>query len=231
MKRNATKKTPKRVLVIDVGGTNLKIAATGHLETVKIPSGPKMTAARMARDVKKAAQGWGYQAVSIGYPGMVVNGRTDNEPHNLAPGWVNFDFRKAFGCPAKVINDAAMQALGSYEGGSMLFLGLGTGLGSAMVHEGVLEPMELAHLAYRKNMTYEDFAGLRGLERLGRKKWQKHVLRIVNHFREVLGADFVVLGGGNAKKLKVLPPKCRLGDNTNAIKGGLRLWQRTSGGR
>ena len=225
MKRNGGKNHPQRILVIDIGGTNLKVAGTGHPETLKIPSGTKMTAAMMARDVKKAAQGWGYQAVSIGYPGLVVNGRPVHEPHNLAPGWVGFDFRKAFGCPVRVINDAAMQALGSYEGGSMLFLGLGTGLGSAMVHGGVLEPMELAHLAYRKGKTYEDYVGLRGLERMGRKKWQKHVRRIVNHFRNVLGADFVVLGGGNAKKLKTLPPKCKLGDNSNAIRGGLRLWQ------
>jgi len=226
MKRDTRHKTPQRILVIDVGGTNLKVACSGHADTLKIPSGPKMGAAQMARDVKKAARGWGYQAVSVGYPGMVVNGRPVHEPHNLAPGWVGFDFRKAFGCPVQVINDAAMQALGSYEGGSMLFLGLGTGLGSAMVHDGELEPMELAHLAYRKGKTYEDYAGLRGLERMGRKKWEKHVTRIVNHFREVLGADFVVLGGGNSKKLKSLPPKCRLGDNANAIKGGLRLWQK-----
>lgn len=226
MKRKGAKKTPQRILVIDIGGTNLKVAGTGHLETVKIPSGTEMTAARMVREVKKAAQGWGYQAVSIGYPGLVVNGHPVHEPHNLAPGWVNFDFRKGFGCPVRVINDAAMQALGSYEGGTMLFLGLGTGLGSALVSEDGLEPMELAHLAYRKHKTYEDYTGLRGLEQMGRKKWQKHVTRIVNHFREVLGADFVVLGGGNAKKLKSLPPKCRLGDNSNAIKGGLRMWQR-----
>lgn len=225
MKRNATKKIPQRILVIDIGGTNLKVAGTGRAEVVKIPSGHEMTAARMVRDVKKAAKGWGFQAVSIGYPGLVVNGRPVHEPHNLGPGWVNFDFRKAFGCPVKVINDAAMQALGSYEGGCMLFLGLGTGLGSALVANGSLEPMELAHLAYRKGKTYEDYAGLRGLEAMGRKKWQKHVTRIVNHFREVLGADFVVLGGGNSKKLKSLPPKTKLGDNSNAIKGGLRMWQ------
>jgi polyphosphate glucokinase len=226
MKRKGAKKAPQRILVIDIGGTNLKVAGTGHPETVKIPSGTEMSAARMVREVKKAAQGWGYQAVSIGYPGLVVNGRPVHEPHNLALGWVNFDFRKAFGCPVKMINDAAMQALGSYEGGTMLFLGLGTGLGSALVSESGLEPMELAHLAYRKHKTYEDYAGLRGLEVMGRKKWQKHVTLIVNHFREVLGADFVVLGGGNSKRLKSLPPKCRLGDNTNAIKGGLRMWQR-----
>jgi polyphosphate glucokinase len=225
MKRDFGKKAPQRILVIDIGGTNLKVAGTGHPETLKIPSGNKLTAAAMVRDVRKATKGWGYQAVSIGYPGMVAHGRPVHEPHNLGAGWVNFDFRKAFGCPVRVINDAAMQALGSYEGGTMLFLGLGTGLGSAIVSDGILEPMELAHLAYRKGKTYEDYAGLRGLERMGRRKWQKHVTYIVNHFREVLGADFVVLGGGNAKKLKALPPKCRLGDNSNAIKGGLRLWQ------
>jgi len=231
MKRDAPSKTPERILVIDIGGTNVKAAGSGKPEPVKIPSGPKMTPTHMVREVKKAFHGWDYQAVSIGYPGMVVQGRPVHDPRNLGPGWVGFDFRKAFGRPVKLINDAAMQALGSYEGGRMLFLGLGTGLGSAMVADGVLEPMELAHLSYRHGKTYEDFAGLRGLERLGRRKWQKNVIRIVKHFTWVLGADVVVLGGGNAKKLKQLPPKSRLGDNANAIKGGLRLWAKPSAGR
>ena len=224
MKRNKTAPKPKRILVLDIGGTNVKAAGTGRPEAIKIPSGPKLTPAKMVREVKKAVRGWDYQAVSIGYPGMVAHGRPAHDPRNLGPGWLGFDFRKAFGRPVKLINDAAMQALGSYEGGRMLFLGLGTGLGSAMVADGVLEPLELAHLPYRRGKTFEDFVGLRGLERLGKKRWRKHVDRIVKHFIWALEADFVVLGGGNAKKLKVLPPKCRLGDNANAIKGGLRLW-------
>jgi len=224
VKRNKTAPKPKRILVLDIGGTNVKAAGTGRPEAIKIPSGPKLTPAKMVREVKKAVRGWDYQAVSIGYPGMVAHGRPAHDPRNLGPGWLGFDFRKAFGRPVKLINDAAMQALGSYEGGRMLFLGLGTGLGSAMVADGVLEPLELAHLPYRRGKTFEDFVGLRGLERLGKKRWRKHVDRIVKHFIWALEADFVVLGGGNAKKLKVLPPKCRLGDNANAIKGGLRLW-------
>jgi len=224
VKRNKTAPKPKRILVLDIGGTNVKAAGTGRPEAIKIPSGPKLTPAKIVREVKKAVRGWDYQAVSIGYPGMVAHGRPAHDPRNLGPGWLGFDFRKAFGRPVKLINDAAMQALGSYEGGRMLFLGLGTGLGSAMVADGVLEPLELAHLPYRRGKTFEDFVGLRGLERLGKKRWRKHVDRIVKHFIWALEADFVVLGGGNAKKLKVLPPKCRLGDNANAIKGGLRLW-------
>lgn len=230
MKKNSGK-TPQRVLVIDIGGTNVKVAATGRLEPAKIPSGPKMTPGHMVREVKKAVKGWGYQAISIGYPGMVAHGRPCHDPRNLGPGWVGFDFRRAFGLPVKLINDAAMQALGSYEGGRMLFLGLGTGLGSAMVADGILEPLELAHLPYRKGKTFEDYVGLRGLERMGRKKWEKHVTRVVKHFVDALGADFVVLGGGNAKKLKVLPPKCRLGSNANAFKGGMRLWAKKPVGR
>ena len=224
MKRNKTAPKPQRILVLDIGGTNVKAAGTGRPEAIKIPSGPKLTPAKIVREVKKAVRGWDYQAVSIGYPGMVAHGRPAHDPRNLGPGWLGFDFRRAFGRPVKLINDAAMQALGSYEGGRMLFLGLGTGLGSAMVADGVLEPLELAHLPYRRGKTFEDFVGLRGLERLGKKRWRKHVDRIVKHFIWALEADFVVLGGGNAKKLKVLPPKCRLGDNANAIKGGLRLW-------
>jgi len=228
VKRNKTAPKPKRILVLDIGGTNVKVAGTGRTEAIKIPSGPKLTPAKMVREVKKAVRGWDYQAVSIGYPGMVAHGRPAHDPRNLGPGWVGFDFRKAFGRPVKLINDAAMQALGSYEGGRMLFLCLGTGLGSAMVADGVLEPLELAHLPYRRGKTFEDFVGLRGLERLGKKKWRKHVDRIVKHFIWALEADHVVLGGGNSKKLKTLPPKCRLGDNSLAIKGGLRLWAKSS---
>jgi polyphosphate glucokinase len=231
MKRHSGGKAPQRIMVIDIGGTNVKVAGTGRNEPVKIPSGTEMTPARMVSGIKKACAGWDYQAVSIGYPGMVAGGRPVHDPRNLGPGWVGFDFRKAFGRPVKLINDAAMQALGSYEGGRMLFLGLGTGLGSAMVVDGVLEPLELAHLSYRKHKTFEDYVGLRGLEHLGRKKWERHVHRIVKLFVNALDAHYVVLGGGNTKKLKHLPPKCRPGDNANAIKGGLRMWQGSLSGR
>ena len=213
-----------RILVIDVGGTHVKVLATGHQQRIEIPSGPKMTPARMVVAVKAATAGWKYDAVSIGYPGPVAHGRPFSEPHNLGRGWVGFDFKKALGRPVKVINDAAMQALGSYKGRRMLFLGLGTGLGSAFIVDGVLEPMELAHLPYQKGRTYEDYAGLAGLKRLGKRKWRRHVNGIVQLLKTALEADYVVLGGGNAKLLKRLPPASRLGDNANAFRGGLRLW-------
>lgn len=218
--RNGTK-----VLVVDVGGTNIKLLATGQKEVRKFPSGPKMTAETMVRVAKKTAKDWDYDVVSIGYPGPVVHGRPLREPHNLAPGWVNFDFQQAFGRPVRIVNDAAMQALGSYQGGRMLFLGLGTGLGSAMIVDGSLEPMELAHLPYKNGKTYEDYVGLRGLERLGRKKWQQHVCKVVRQLRDALVAEEVVLGGGNVKKLEQLPPGTRLGTNTNAFVGGFRIWR------
>jgi len=218
--RNGTK-----VLVVDVGGTNIKLLATGQKEARKFPSGPKMTAETMVRVAKKTAKDWDYDVVSIGYPGPVVHGRPLREPHNLAPGWVNFDFQQAFGRPVRIVNDAAMQALGSYQGGRMLFLGLGTGLGSAMIVDGSLEPMELAHLPYKNGKTYEDYVGLRGLERLGRKKWQQHVCKVVRQLRDALVAEEVVLGGGNVKKLEQLPPGTRLGTNANAFVGGFRIWR------
>jgi polyphosphate glucokinase len=213
-----------KVLVIDVGGTNVKVSVTGLKEPIKVPSGREMTAAKMAAEVKKATAGWKYEAVSIGYPGPVINGRPAKEPANLGAGWVRFDYRKAFGKPVRVINDAAMQALGSYQGGRMLFLGLGTGLGSAFVADGVVDPLELAHLPYRGNHSYEDYVGIRGYKRLGRKKWQKHVEKVVELLRHGLQADYVMLGGGNTKKLKDLPSGVRLGNNAHAILGGLRLW-------
>jgi predicted NBD/HSP70 family sugar kinase len=214
-----------RILVIDVGGTHVKVLATGHKQRVEIPSGPKMTPARMLTEVKAASAGWKYEVVSIGYPGPVVHGRPFSEPHNLARGWVGFDFKKALGGrPVKIINDAAMQSLGSYKGRRMLFLGLGTGLGSAFIVDGVLEPMELAHLPYKKGRTYEDYVGLAGLKRLGKKKWRRHVNAIVKLLKTALEADYVVLGGGNAKLLKRLPPSSCLGDNSNAFQGGYRLW-------
>jgi polyphosphate glucokinase len=216
-----------KILVIDVGGTHIKITATGHRTRVKIPSGPGMTARQMVAAVCAATAGWKYDAVSIGYPGPVVHGLPVREPYNLGGGWVGFDFKKAFGLPVKIINDAAMQALGSYEGGRMLFLGLGTGLGSAMIVEGAVEPMELAHLPYKNGRTYEDYAGLAGLKWSGKKKWRKRVADIVAQLKAALQADYVVLGGGNAPLIKKLPPGARLGDNTNAFRGGFRLWKKT----
>lgn len=213
------------VLTIDVGGTNVKLLATGKKEVRKIPSGPKLTATEMAKQVKSAVKDWNFDSISIGYPGPVVQGRPLREPYNLAPGWVKFNYRKAFGKPVKIINDAAMQALGSYRKGRMLFLGLGTGLGSSMIVDGVLQPMELAHLPYKKGRSYEDYLGKRGMDRLGKKKWQKNVFEVVNQLRQAMQADDVVLGGGNAKKLEKLPPGVRLGSNNNAFVGGFRMWQ------
>jgi polyphosphate glucokinase len=221
-----TKKTKThKILVLDVGGTNVKMLASGQKEPTKFPSGPKLTAALMVKQVKEATKDWDYDRISLGYPGPIINGRPLREPHNLGGGWMKFDFAKGFGCPVKVINDASMQALGSYEGGRMLFLGLGTGLGSAMIVDGVLQPMELAHLLYKKGKTYEDYLGIRGLERLGKKKWRKHVAEVVELLKAALDADYVVLGGGNSKKLKTLPDGARLGSNSNAFLGGFRLWK------
>ena len=215
-----------KILVIDVGGTNVKVLATGHKKRVEIPSGPKMTPAKMVAAVRAATVGWKYDAVSIGYPGAVVHGRPIIEPRHLGSGWVGFDFKKALGRPVKLVNDAAMQALGSYQGGRMLFLGLGTGLGSALIVENVLEPMELAHLPYKKGRSYEDYLGLAGLKRLGKKKWHHLVNKIVGQLKRAVQADYVVIGGGNARLLKRLPAATRLGDNSNAFKGGNRLWQK-----
>jgi polyphosphate glucokinase len=218
----------RKVLVIDVGGTHVKVHRPGHKEPVKIPSGRTMTARRMVADVKKVGAQWQYSAVSIGYPGSVIHGRPVSEPHNLGGDWVGFDFNRAFGHPVKVVNDAAMQALGSYEGGRMLFLGLGTGLGSALVVDGVLESLELAHLPYKKRRTFEDYIGLAGLKRLGKKKWRHYVTDVVKLLKAALQPDYVVLGGGNVKLLKTLPANARLGDNSNAFLGGSRLWQSRS---
>src|SRR5882672_3566991 len=217
-------KHDKPILVIDVGGTNVKVLVTGQKEPLKIPSGPKMTAGRMVKEVRRAAAGWKYAGVSIGYPGPVVGGRPLCDPHNVGGGWVGFDFKKSFGRPVKIVNDDAMQALGIYRGGRMLFLGLGTGLGSAMIVDGILEPMEVAHLPYKKGRTYEDYLGIRGLKRLGKKKWRRYVARIAEQLKTALEAEYVVLGGGNAKLLKAVPPGCRLGDNLTAFTGGFRLW-------
>jgi polyphosphate glucokinase len=218
-----------KVLVIDVGGTNVKLLATGQDTPRKLPSGPTLTPRRMVSGVKKLTGDWKYDAVSIGYPGPVVNGRPVADPHNLGPGWVGFKFETAFGCPVKIINDAAMQALGSYTGGKMLFLGLGTGLGSAMIVDGIVEPMELAHLPY-KRATYEDYVGRRGLEKEGKKKWRRRVADVVARLSAALEPDEIVLGGGNVKKLEDLPPHCRAGNNANAFLGGFRLWEPATGG-
>jgi polyphosphate glucokinase len=225
MKAARTLKSPK-VLVIDVGGTHVKMLATGQKEPRKFPSGPTMTPRKMVRLVKKNVGDWKYDRISLGYPGPVINEHPLREPHNLGGGWMGFNFRKAFGHPIKVVNDAAMQALGSYKGGRMLFLGLGTGLGSAMIVDGMLQPMELAHLVYKNGKTYEDYLGLRGLERFGKKKWRRNVAEITKRLKAALEADYVVLGGGNSKKLKTLPAGARIGNNANAFRGGLRLWQK-----
>ena len=212
-----------KVLVVDVGGTHVKILLTGQTEHRKFNSSPQLTARQMVEGVKQLLDGWTYDVASIGYPGPVVHNKPIAEPANLGDGWVGFDYQSALGCPVKIINDAAMQALGSYEGGKMLFLGLGTGLGSAMIVDGIVEPMELGHLPYRKR-TYEDYVGVRGLKRLGRKKWQRRVEDVVERLRLALEPDYIVLGGGNAGKLDSLPPGCRMGDNANAFAGGFRLW-------
>jgi polyphosphate glucokinase len=214
-----------KVLVVDVGGTNVKILATGQEEVRRFPSGPSLTAKQMIEGVQHLGQGWEYDAVSIGFPGPVVHGHPLNEPKNLGLGWVGVDYAAAFGKPVKIINDAAMQALGSYEGGRMLFLGLGTGLGTTLIIEGVVAAMELGHLPYKKKQSFEDYVGTRGLERLGKKAWREAVEDVVARLKAALVVDYVVLGGGNAKKLKVLPPGTRLGDNRNAFLGGYRLWQ------
>lgn len=212
------------VLSIDIGGTNVKFLATGQEESRRFPSGRSMTPETMVSQVKELTQDWNYDVVAIGYPGLVLRGRIAKEPNNLAPGWIGFDFEAAFGCPVKLINDAAMQALGSYKDSTMLFLGLGTGLGSAMVVQGVVVPMELGHLSYKKG-TFSDYLGKSGLDRLGKKKWLCHVQETVTRFISALELDDVVIGGGNVKKIKQLPPGCRAGDNRNAFLGGFRLWE------
>jgi polyphosphate glucokinase len=212
------------VLVIDVGGTSIKIIATGHQTPRAFHSGPTFTPGQMVSRVKRVAGEWKYDVVSIGYPGPVLGGRPVAEPRNLGHGWVGFDYEGAFGCPVKLVNDAAMQALGSYEGGRMLFVGLGTGLGSALIVQGQLQPMEFGHLPYKRG-TYEGYLGLKGLERLGLKKWQQHVFDCVNRLTTALLVDDVVIGGGNVYKLKELPPRCRRGHNDNAFRGGFLMWE------
>ncbi len=214
------------VLVVDVGGTHVKILATGQKQSREFPSGPTLTAKQMIAGVKKLGADWKYDAVSIGYPGPVINNRPLADPVHLGGGWMGCDFEAAFQRPVKVVNDAAMQALGSYQGGKMLFLGLGTGLGSTMIVDSIIEPMELGHLPY-KSHTFEHYVGVRGLERLGKKKWRRHVADVVSRLIAALEPDDVVIGGGNVKKLKELPKGCRMGDNANAFRGGFRLWEKT----
>ena len=218
----------KRVLAIDIGGSHVKTRVFGRREVRQFESGPDLTPRRMVARVHELTGDWTYDAVSIGYPGVVLHGKIVAEPYNLGRGWVGFDFRKAFGRPTRVMNDAAMQAVGSYEGGRMLFLGLGTGLGSAMIVDGVVAPMELAHLPYKNGRTYEDYVGERGRKRLGGKKWRRTVNEVVIQLCTLLEADYVVIGGGNARKLKRLPKNARLGSNDFAFLGGFRVWRHTA---
>ena len=216
----------QRVLVIDVGGSHVKMRVSNRRDVRQFESDPLMTASRMIAGVHKLVGAWTYDVVSIGYPGIVIHGKIVTEPHNLGRGWVGFDFRRALGRPTRIINDAAMQAIGSYQGGRMLFLGLGTGLGSAMIVDGVVESMELAHLHYKKGRTYEDAVGDRGRRRLGSKKWRRAVKDVVGTLQTALEADYVVLGGGNARKLKKMPKGARLGNNDFAFLGGFRMWRK-----
>ncbi len=221
-----------KVLVIDIGGTTVKMLATGQAEPSRFHSGTKMTPEHMVSKVKEETAQWKYEVASIGYPGLIRGGRIAAEPWNLGPGWIGFDFEGAFECPVRIINDAAMQALGSYRSGLLLFLGLGTGLGSALVMEGTVVPMELGHLSYL-DMTVEDYVGDRGLKRLGRDEWQRHLEVMAARLVEAFHPDDVVIGGGNARNLKALPPGCREGNNDNAFIGGFRLWTpgKTKGGQ
>ena len=217
-----------KILVVDVGGTHVKILATGQKQKREFVSGPKMTALRMVSDVEKHAKDWAYDAVSVGFPGPVLHGHPVAEPHNLGCGWTGFNFASAFGLPVRVINDAAMQALGSYRGGRMLFLGLGTGLGSAMIVNGIVEPMELGHLPYKKG-TYEDYVGDRGLDHDGKKRWRKLVTDMIERLVAATEPEDVVIGGGNLVHLKKLPKGCRAGNNAYAFIGGFRMWDSGSG--
>jgi ROK family len=219
------RRVPRRILVIDVGGTHVKFRIDGRGRIFKFPSGPELGPGRMTRRLLKRVPEAAYDAVSIGYPGLVFHGRIAAEPHNLGDGWMGFDFAAAFGKPVRIVNDAAMQAIGSYRGGRMLFLGLGTGLGATLIIDGVVEPTEIGHMPYRKGRTFEDFLGERGRRRLGTRKWRRAVFDVVAHLEGALEADYVVLGGGNAARLKKLPPGARRGDNRDAFIGGVRIWQ------
>jgi polyphosphate glucokinase len=224
-KRTTNKRTSRRsILAIDVGGTHVKVMTDRERVRREFESGPQLSAREMVRKVKALTADWSYDVVSIGYPGPVVHNRPLNEPYNLGRGWAGFDFQKAFARPTRVVNDALMQAIGSYQGGRMLFLGLGTGLGSAMIVDGTFEPMELGHLPYRNGKTFEDYVGAAGLARRGKKKWRKSVDDVIAHLFAALEPDYVVLGGGNAAKVDHPPRNVRFGDNANAFEGGFRLW-------
>jgi len=217
-----------RILVVDVGGTNVKVAGSWRRTPIKIESGPTMTGAQMVKQVLADTAGWRYDVVTIGFPGPVHAGRPMAEPHNLGGGWRRLNFERAFGKPVRVVNDAAMQALGSYNGGRMLYLGLGTGLGTAVVDEGRLTPLELAHLPYRKGASYEEYLGINGLKSHGRKRWAQHVHVVSELLRKALLCDYVVIGGGNVNKLATLPRHARRGSNDHAVEGGVRLWSESS---
>ena len=222
---NGTTKAPRRILVLDVGGSHVKLRVGDHGNPRKFVSGPKMTPGAMVKNVRKLVTPADYDAVSIGYPGVVVRGRIAAEPFNLGAGWVGFDFEAALGKPVRVINDAAMQAVGSYAGGRMLFLGFGTGMGATLVLDGIVEPMEFGHLPYKNGRTYEHYVGQRGLDRLGKKRWRKEVAAVVEQLRYALEVEYVVLGGGNVRLLKELPKKAHQGANSNAMKGGRIIWE------
>jgi len=223
--RSTRPSPPGPVLVVDIGGSHIKILASGKKQRRIIDSGPKLTPSETVAAVRDLAGDWKYRAISIGYPGPVRHNRPALDPWNLGAGWRNFDFAKAFGLPVRVVNDALLQAIGSYEGGRMLFLGLGTGLGSALVLDNLAHPLELAHLPYREGGSFEDYVGARGLERLGRKKWEKRVRDMVERLRGALQVDYVVIGGGNVARLKKFPEEARRGKNDNAFLGGFRLWE------
>jgi polyphosphate glucokinase len=222
------RKPQRRVLAIDIGGSHVKMRVSGRRDMRQFESNSTLTPRQMVARVLKLIGDLKYDAVSIGYPGVVVHGKIVTEPFNLGRGWVGFDFRKAFGRPTLIMNDAAMQAIGSYEGGRMLFLGLGTGLGSALIVDGTVAPMELAHLPYRRGRSYEDYLGERGRRRLGAKKWRRAVGAVVEQLSTALEADYVVIGGGNARKLKHLPNNARLGNNDFAFLGGFRVWRNSA---
>jgi polyphosphate glucokinase len=228
--KSARRRTPRHILVLDVGGTHVKFRIGPRGVIQKFASGPKMGPKEMITGVLGVLAGARFEAVSIGYPGLVVHGRIAAEPHNLGQGWVGFDFQQALGQPTRLINDAAMQAIGSYTGGRMLFLGLGTGLGATLIVDGVVEPTEIGHMPYKRGRTFEDYVGERGRERLGTRKWRRKVNEVIADLQAALEPDYVVLGGGNAVRLKDLPPGARLGDNRNAFIGGLRLWREHGAG-
>jgi polyphosphate glucokinase len=217
-----------KILVIDVGGTRVKLLASGARERRRFDSGRSMTPAKLVTAVKRRTSDWSFNVITLGYPGLVIHGRIAAEPRNLGGGWLGFDFSRAFGHPVRIVNDAAMQALGSYDGGNMLFLGLGTGLGTTMIRDGVLIPLELAHLPYRRGKTYEEYVGDRAYRSMSKRKWRKHVLAIIDLFVAALVVDYVVLGGGNARHMKSLPRNVRVGSNANAFKGGFRLWEQST---